>query len=239
MERNGGNPGSKEKLKPIRPTLFLCTGTSGAGLSTAIENVTKLGAVCKPSTQFTTRNLRPNEKHGEQYFSVPINMLDKIPGQIALRAKLYNNIYGFFYPGIHKMRRMLESQNVIVDSLNTREEWRAVMGDNANIVSIYFSPNSPVISMERIISRAKGTGAELTRKELSTRMLDSSQYIKRIKEFDYWLDTTNFNDVLPILQSIIDYHSFGNNIPPMAILVNSSHDLIENLIKKFSDNPLK
>lgn len=239
MERNDGVLGSKEKLKPIRPTLFLCMGTSGAGLSTAIESVTKLGVASSPATQFTTRNLRSNEKHGEQYFSVPTNTLDKIPGQIALRAELYGNIYGFFYPGIQKMRRMLESQNVIVDSISTREEWRAVMGGNVNIVSIYFSPNSPVISMERIISRAKKNGAEPTTEELSARMLGSSQNIRRIKEFDYWLDTTNFETVLPILQSVIRFHSFGSNIPPAAIQVISNHDLIENLIKKFSDNPLK
>ncbi|HKC04591.1 MAG TPA: hypothetical protein VKC54_01860 [Patescibacteria group bacterium] len=228
----------KENRKPIEPSLFLCNGTSGAGLSTAIESITKLG-VSKPATQFTTRALRPNEKRGDQFYSVSAETLNKIPAQIGLIGENYGNTYGFFYPGIHKMHRILEKQNIILDALNTREEWRVVLGENTKIVTIYFAPASPNLSIQRIIDRAKQTGANLSKEELTTRIMGNAQNIGRIREFDYWLDTTDLDTVLPSLQSIIDHHGFGSDIQPLAISVTTNPNLIGDLIRNYSLNQLE
>lgn len=239
IEKLVGNPESEGNVRPTKPTLFLCNGTSGGGLSTAVEAVTKLGIASKPATQFTTRSLRPNEKHGDQFFSVSHETLSKIPSQISLKAENYGNTYGFFYPGIHKMRGILERQNIIIDALNTREEWQTVLGENTRVVTIYFAPASPMLSIVRVINRAKQTGAQLTKEELTARIQGNAQNIERIRGFDYWIDTTNFDDVLPALQSVIRYHSFGSELIPLAIPVVSNPDLIANLITNFSSNPFE
>ena len=222
-----------ETIIPKNPTLFLCNGTSGAGLSTAIDGITKLGLATKPATQFTTRALRPNERRGDQFYSVPLEALDKIPGEVSLKAENYGNTYGFFHPGVRKMRKLLVTQNIILDALNSRQEWQTVLGENTKIITVYFAPSSPDISLQRIIMRSEQTGFKLSSEELAIRIAGNSDNISKVREFDYWLDTTNLESVLPTLRSIIYYYSFGLEVLPLATSVISNPDLIENLISNF------
>lgn len=139
-------PERKEILLPTNPTFFICLGTSGAGLSTAIREVTQTGLVRNPPTQFTTRPLRANEHHGEQYYPVTDEVLAKIPKQIVLEASMYGNRYGFFLPAVNQIKRILQTENIIIDSVNPKTDWQQVLPDHS-LVSVFFAPQNPDISI--------------------------------------------------------------------------------------------
>jgi len=221
---------------PSNPTLFLCLGTSGAGLSTAINKAVKLGIVDKPPAQFTTRKLRPNEKSGDQYVPTTVDLLRKVSQHISIQGKLYGNVYGFFKPTIDKIKKTLSKRNLIVDTVNSPSEWKIMLGNNINIVSIFFAPEHPKFSTKRIILRAKNTGAKLSKNELTSRILGSLKIIKNIWSYDYWVDTTNLNTILPKLTSIVYYHSFNENKKPILKPISGSKSEIHKLISAYSTN---
>jgi hypothetical protein len=49
----------EQRRLPINPTLFLCMGVSGAGLTTAMAKAKALGFAQEPAAQYTSRPLRP------------------------------------------------------------------------------------------------------------------------------------------------------------------------------------
>jgi len=223
---------SKEIL-PVNPTFFICSGTSGAGLTTALKEIVSTGLVNEPPAQFVTRQLRPNETRGEQYFPVNDEILSRIPQQIVLEATLYGNRYGFFKPAIEKLKKTLQKKNIIIDSVNTKKEWVNTLGDYS-VISIFFAPKNPLVSLSRMLQRARDTGAVITKGEVATRVSDSANSVSEINGFDYWVDTTHFDSIIPDLTSIITYHSFGSDQKPSAIKVADSEEVIAQFIKAYN-----
>ena len=223
---------SREKL-PINPTFFVCSGTSGAGLSTAITQIVAAGLVRKPPTQFVTRLLRPNEERGDQYYSVTDAILEKIPQQIVLEAALHGNRYGFFEPAVERIKKILQRESAIVDSANFKMEWANIL-DGQNIISIFFAPSDPKISLERIVLRARNSGAIITKEELLKRAMSNASSVRRISEFNYWINTTEFSTVIPDLASIINFHGYRSGIPPSAVLISENKSQISLLMNSYS-----
>ncbi|OGM76947.1 hypothetical protein A2188_00130 [Candidatus Woesebacteria bacterium RIFOXYA1_FULL_43_9] len=123
-----------------------------------------------------------------------------------------------------------------MDSLDSKEEWQTALGRKVNAVSIFFAPNHPVISLNRMIVRARICGDTMTKEEVARRCLESAERVKGVWQFDYWLDTTCLNLVFPYLASIINFESFGCNGKAGAVLIQESKDEINMLIRRYSVN---
>jgi guanylate kinase len=226
----------EQRRLPIHPTLFLCMGVSGAGLTTAMAKAKALGLAQEPAAQYTSRPLRPSETWGVEYNSVPRAVLSKIPQQVAISQELYGNQYGYFKPAIRLIQKCLAKDNVILDTVQHKPDWEELLGNEANIVSIFFAPNHPVIALHRMIARAERSGARLSVEEVKTRVAGSRERLKDIDKYDYWLDTTDLDMIFPALTSIIQHHSFGAHSMPHAIPVSSEPHHIERLIRQYNTN---
>lgn len=199
------------EIRPtVNPTLFVCLGVSGAGLTTAINHVHQLGLAELAPPQFVTRGLRPNEKRGDQYYPVTKEVLGRIPNQIAVKSEFHGNTYGFFYPAVRKIQQTLQTKNVIVDSGNPPSDWNVILNDQFPIVSLFFAPENPFIAINRIIERSRKVRDKISIEDVLKRSRGNSEMIHLISSYDYWIDTTNeVVDFAPTLVSIMQLHSFG------------------------------
>lgn len=224
----------KETELALTPTLYVCLGVSGAGLTTAINHIHELGLAELAPPQFVTRRLRPNEKRGDQYYPVSKEVLTRVPNNIALQSEFYGNTYGFFYPAIRKIQQALRTKNVIVDSGNLPSDWRTILNNKFPIVSLFFAPENPFISIDRIIKRAQQAGDMISTEDLLRRSQGNAQTIRVIQQYDYWVDTTDFVDVVPVLESIIKVYSFGSRSRhPKVKSVQGSQDDISRLLENY------
>lgn len=225
---------NKEIRSAANPTLFVCLGVSGAGLTTAINSVHQLGLTELAPPQFVTRALRPNEKRGDQYYPVTKDILDRIPKQIAMKSEFYGNTYGFFYPAVRKIQQILETKNVIVDSGNPPSDWNTILNAQFPIVSLFFAPDSPFIAISRIIERSRKSNDTISIEDILKRSRGNAEMIQQINSYDYWINTTNeVADFVPTLASIIQRHSF--DVAPKHLGIKSIQESQNDIAKLLED----
>ncbi len=221
----------------LTPTLYVCLGVSGAGLTTAVNRINKLGLAELAPPQFVTRKLRLNEKRGDQYYPVTKEALTRVPNQIALQSEFYGNTYGFFYPAINRIQHTLQTKNVVVDSGNPPSDWHAILNNQFPIVSLFFAPENPFIAINRVIKRDHGAKDIISAEDVLKRFQGNAQMIRLIREYDYWVDTTDFAYVVPVLESIVKVHSFGSRSKhPKVKSVPESQDAIARLLENYKIN---
>jgi guanylate kinase len=227
-----------EVMPVSNPAFFLCAGVSGAGCTTAIIQSNNEGLAQLGPTQFATRALRPTETRGVQYYPVTEAVLSKVPQQIALEDTIYGNRYGFFKPAIEKIRRALGNQhNVILNAENTPDEWRAALGDNYDVVSLFFAPSAPEEAIRRIIVRAEQGGQSIDPESLAIRRQTNTVSVKRAFACDYWIDSTTFEGIMPALKTVINNQNRGeSNIHEQLISVRNDPDRIQALVQAYANS---
>lgn len=220
---------------PVNPCFFACSGVSGAGVSTAVKQIETEGYVLFGPPQFTTRTFRPGEKIGDQYYSVKRETLARIPQQIVLQKHMSGNEYGIFIPAIISVRRkILQGSNIILDSVHSPAEWKRVLGEGIRVVSIFFAPKNPETAVQRIVHRAKQSSDPLLNQYLPARVKEDARYILQIRDYDYWIDTTNLGKVKQALLAVILQTSFNEESSSNVLYeVCSSGDKIEELIDRY------
>ena len=182
--------------------LIVCNNVSGAGYTTLLWQLVRDKVIVLGPPQFTTRFLRPSEKHGEEYYSVPQEVLLVISNQIAIASSFGSTFYGYFLPAIHQIHRRLLTQNVIIYSTNLPFEWKTLMGPSVPIVSLFFAPSSPFICAQRIILRDFQDG-NMFLEYLLKRVEFNKSYIALVECFDYWIDTTIAEMIFPAVKDFI------------------------------------
>ncbi len=220
---------------PEIPNFFVCTGVSGAGATTAVKQIESEGYAQFGPPHFTTRPLRPNERSGDQYYSVTRETLAKIPQQIVLQKHLSNNEYGIFIPAVNSIRRKLDlGSNVILDSIHAPAEWKAALGASYAFTSVFFAPRDPETAIQRIVRRAKQSNDTLLKQYLPVRIKEDARHILQIREYDYWIDTTDLEEIKPALIAAILTRSFNQfKLNDMLFEVSSSEEEIEEVIKSY------
>lgn len=202
---------NKPEIMSVKnPAFFLCTGVSGAGCTTAVNQSYIEGLANLSPTQFVTRLLRPTERRGDQYYPVTDIILERIPNQIAIEDKIYGNRYGFFKPAIERIRKTLDNgQNVISNAENTGKEWCQLLGSDYRVISLFFAPSDPEEAVRRIVARAKQGNQTMRSEELELRKQTNKQRVKGVFAFDYWIDTTVFEEIMPAVRTVIESESDG------------------------------
>lgn len=225
------------ELLPFKPTFYVFKGVSGAGCSTAIDEMVKKGLVQLSPPEFTTRPLRPDEVKGHRHHSITKQQLDMVRHQVSTLEPLFGNEYGFFKPAIRKMQKVLASRNVVVDSNTPPQVWQEVIG-NYPIISVFFAPQNPRSAIDRIVSRATKQQDPRVNEYLLVRAQDNVKIMQGIHNFDYWVDTTTLETVFPTVEAIIHGTSYSGNlghIQQFRINTGSGLDTAEELISRYED----
>ena len=199
--------------------LFIISAASGAGKTTLVKKLLTLINDLTLSISHTTRNPRPSEIDGKDYFFVTNEIFAKMikEDKFLETAKCHGSFYGTSRNFVQEVRDA--GKDIIFEI-----DWQGAESIKAifpEAISIFILPPSLKKLEERLIAR--GQDSEDT---IKARLAAAKSEMSHVNQFDYVTINDNFDDALKELQSII-----------MAEKLNTKHQknnyqkLIDQLIK--------
>lgn len=181
--------------------LCIISAPSGAGKSTLIKALMRnscfFSSNIKLSISYTTRDRRPGEIHGKDYYFVSIKEFKyMIDANLFFEyAKVFNYYYGTLKSNIVSM--LSAGIHVILDiDWNGAQQIRNQM--LTNIYTVFILPPSRKELENRLRNRAQDTD-----KIIALRMKEVVNVINHITEYDYVIVNDNFSTAFRCLKSII------------------------------------
>ena len=175
---NDSSSASIFKMNPPNPLLIVISGPSGVGKDTVLEEMKSRGLPFHFVITATTREPRPDEIDGVNYFFLSEDEFAKMieEGELLEYAVVYQD-----YKGIPKsqVRKALASgRNVIMRIDVQGAETVRKLAEDALL--IFLSPQND----EELINRLKSRKTE-TKESLKLRIATTRQEFKKIDLFDY------------------------------------------------------
>ena len=182
----------KEKGK-----LIVISGPSGAGKSTVVFNAIGDRNDSCFSTSVTTRQPRPGEEDGREYFFISQEEFDKMveEGELLEHAQYVNNSYGT--PKSYVLSKLNEGMNVILDI--EVQGARQVKAKLPEAVTVFVVPSS-LTELERRL-RSRGTETEET---VIARLNRARQEYKEADFYEYIIINDDVEKAADELSAIID-----------------------------------
>lgn len=176
--------------------LVVVSGPSGVGKSTLCKNIVTQVPGTTLSVSYTTRNPRPNERDGVEYYFV-----DDARFQESVRAEAFvewAEVYGHKY-GTPK-RQLLEALQKGIDVLLDIDAQGAkqIMERVAGAVYVFVAPPSLDVLRNRLCRRASDTPEEIER-----RLHKASDEIANFKAYHYFVRNEELLQATKELESII------------------------------------
>jgi guanylate kinase len=180
-----------------RGILFVVSSPSGGGKGTLIQRVLKQVPGLSYSVSFTTRQPRPGELNGREYFFVsPEEFAGMIERDEFLEwAHVHEKLYGTSNTQV--AREITEGRDIIVEvDVQGAASVRKLIPDS---VSIFILPPSFEVLRQRLTAR--GTDSP---EELALRLRNAPEELKDYDTFDYVIINDDIDRASAQLASIID-----------------------------------
>lgn len=176
--------------------LVVVSGFSGAGKGTVMKELLKRYDNYALSVSATTRNPRPGEEDGREYFFRTREEFEALIAQDALLeyAQYVENYYGT--PRSYVEQQMAEGKDVILEI-----EIQGAMKIKEKIpeaILVFVTPPS----MEELRSRLKGRGTE-TQEVIDSRLKRAAEEAEGMEEYDYLLVNDILEECVENLHNII------------------------------------
>jgi guanylate kinase len=198
------NPNPESKSQNPAPLLILISAPSGGGKTTLCE---MLLAACPNMTRAvtcTTREPRPGEKDGEDYYFLEAgNFLKRLQaGNFLENATVYGNSYGLLKSEL--LGKLREGKDVL---LNVDVQGAATIRERAEdepelkraLVTVFLTPPS----IEVLEARLKKRGADAAA-VIQKRLGVARQEIAQWKNFNYLLISTSKPEDLRRMLAIVE-----------------------------------
>ena len=134
--------------------MFILSSPSGAGKTTLVKKISK-NKNFSVSISHTTRQPRPNEKNGKDYFFISKNSFKKLikKGEFLEHAKVFDNYYGSSKNLV--IKKLKQGKNVVfdIDWQGTRQIKNKKL--NYKLLSIFILPPSKKELLKRLNKREK------------------------------------------------------------------------------------
>ena len=158
--------------------MFIFSSPSGAGKTTLVKKISK-NKNFSVSVSHTTRQPRPNEKNGKDYYFTSKGQFKKLikKGEFLEHAKVFDNYYGSSkYLVIEKLKK---GKNIIfdIDWQGTRQIKNKKL--NYRLTTIFILPPSKNELLKRLIKREKKN-----MKTVKKRMKEFKKDLSKWKEYD-------------------------------------------------------
>ena len=176
--------------------LYIISAPSGAGKTSLVKQlVTDLDELIV-SISHTTRQMRPGEIHGQDYYFISVADFQAMQAQQAFleHAQVFDNFYGTAQQTVEEnLRRGLD---VILEiDWQGAEQIKKLLPDS---LSIFILPPSTEVLLQRLRNRGQDNEQIIAR-----RMRDAVTEIRHHEEFDYLVVNDDFARALTELKSII------------------------------------
>ena len=177
--------------------MFILSSPSGAGKTTLVKKISK-NRNFFVSVSHTTRQPRPNEKNGKDYYFVSKNNFKKLirKKEFLEHAKVFDNYYGSSKNLVLKQLR--NGKNIVfdIDWQGTRQIRNKKL--NYRLITIFILPPSRKELLKRLAKREKKN-----MKTVYKRMKEFKKDLLKWKEYDYVVINDNLNKCYENIMSAI------------------------------------
>jgi len=176
---------------------FVVTGPSGVGKTTVMESLLDEDDRLTYSISHTTREARPEETHGEDYYFVSESEFEALRDQEGFLewAEIYGDYYGTSRREVEAIQEKGLDPFLDID-VQGAEQLRS--DPELEAVFIFLAPPS----LQELERRITGRGAE-SRKTIRKRLRVAREEVNRIREFDYLVVNEDLDETLSRFESIV------------------------------------
>jgi len=186
-----------DKILKRRGLMVILSSPSGAGKSTISRALIDRDSNLTMSVSATTRQPRPGEIEGQDYYFVQKKVFDTMvaSGQMLEHAIVFDNFYGT--PGEPVEKSLSKGHDIIFDV-----DWQGTQQLSENVakdlVRIFILPPSMEELERRLYSRAQDS-IEVVR----TRMAEAVSEMSHYPEYDYIIVNSNMEESIAKVESIL------------------------------------
>lgn len=187
-----------EKMLQRRGLMFVLSSPSGAGKTTITRALLKNNADLDISISATTRQKRPGEVDGQDYYFVDIPEFNAMVenGEMLEHAKVFNNYYGT--PRLPVEEALSQGRDVVFDiDWQGTQQLREIARDD--LVTIFILPPNAK-ELERRLRARNQDGEETIRHRMDKAADEMTHY----SEYDYVLVNNNVDLAIHQAQLILD-----------------------------------
>ncbi len=179
--------------------LFVISGSSGVGKGTLLKELLTKRPELKLSVSATTRNPRPGEEEGINYFFLTREQFeeDVKNGEFLEWAEFNGNCYGTKEPYV---RRTLAKGKHLILEIETKGALQ-IKQKLPDAILIFIMPPS----LEELEHRLRGRNTE-DEETIQGRLHEAFREIECSKDYDYRVVNDNLEKALEELESLIDKH---------------------------------
>ncbi|MCL5271813.1 MAG: guanylate kinase [Gammaproteobacteria bacterium] len=176
--------------------LYIVAAPSGGGKTSLVRNLIDTLDDIEVSISHTTRQMRPGEQNGVDYFFVAENeFLNMVNSNSFLEhARVFNHLYGTSVEQIN--RRLEQGIDIVLDI-----DWQGaeqIRHSFPNAVSIFIVPPSLDELKLRLMNRRQDND-----EVISERMIKAQDEMSHYPEFDYLIVNDTFEHAAMDLRSIV------------------------------------
>lgn len=176
--------------------LFILSGPSGVGKGTVRKRLFEQAEELKYSISITTRQKRPGERDGVDYFFKTKAQFEKLieQGELLEYAKYVNNYYGT--PKQYVKDMLKQGSNVFLE-IEVQGALQVKKSFPEGVFIFLFPP-----SLEELKNRIVGRGTE-SEELVRNRLKEAQKEIKMMDEYDYVVVNDDVDRAVDKIQSII------------------------------------
>ncbi|HEX8960849.1 MAG TPA: guanylate kinase [Geobacteraceae bacterium] len=176
--------------------LYIISAPSGAGKTTLCKEVIDIFPGLRHSVSYTTRQARPGEVHGRDYFFVPKEEFERMvaAGEFAEWAEVHGNLYGTALKTLDGFRR--DGIDVLLDI--DCQGARLLQERFAGGVFIFILPPS-FDELRRRLDFRNSDSAEV----IARRIENAAAEIREARWYDYIIVNDVFTRAVEELKSVI------------------------------------
>ncbi len=176
--------------------LYIISAPSGAGKTSLVKQLVADLDDLTVSVSHTTRQMRPGETHGQDYYFVSVADFQAMQEKAAFleHAQVFDNFYGTAQQTVED--NLKQGRDVILEiDWQGAEQIKKLLPDS---LSIFILPPSTEVLLQRLRNRGQDDEQIIAR-----RMRDAVTEIRHHDEFDYLVVNDDFALALTELKSII------------------------------------
>ena len=176
--------------------LLIISAPSGAGKTTLCKEVVDIFPELRHSISFTTRQARPGEVHGRDYFFVSQDEFRRMVdhGEFAEWAEVHGNFYGTAIRTLEEYRHSKIDVILDIDCQGARQLKERFSGG----VFVFILPPSFNELRRRLDTRSSDSEAVIQR-----RLDNAADEIRESRWYDYIIVNDSFDMALEELKSVI------------------------------------